>query len=105
MIKISACRTSPCSRKELHRLAALVGEGAISSEMQKRVGEMIKTFLERAQAKLEGESTVEQEAISSALTCLASTQQIFHFSFHIFIFHPKPDCKADGCAELRSRFA
>ena len=50
--------------RELHRLAALVGEGAISSEMQKRVGEMIKTFLERAQTKLEGESTVEQEAIS-----------------------------------------
>jgi hypothetical protein len=48
----------------LHRLAALVGEGAISSEMQKRVGEMIRTFLERAQEKLEGESAVEQEAIS-----------------------------------------
>jgi hypothetical protein len=32
--------------------------------MQKRVGEMIRTFLERAQAKLEGESAVEQEAIS-----------------------------------------
>src|SRR6476619_3616512 len=50
--------------RELHRLAALVGEGAISSEMQKRVGEMIRTFLERAQTKLEGESAVEQEAIS-----------------------------------------
>src|SRR2546422_4430173 len=50
--------------RDLHRLAALVGEGAISSEMQKRVGEMIKTFLERAQARLEGETTVEQEAIS-----------------------------------------
>src|SRR6266545_2821119 len=49
---------------ELRRLAALVGEGAISSEMQKRVGEMIKTFLERAQAKLEGETAAEQEAIS-----------------------------------------
>jgi carbon monoxide dehydrogenase subunit G len=49
--------------KDLHRLAALVGEGAISSEMQKRVGEMIRTFLERAQVKLEGETTVEQEAI------------------------------------------
>jgi hypothetical protein len=40
----------------------LVGEGAISSEMQKRVAEMIRTFLERAQQKLEGESAVEQEA-------------------------------------------
>jgi carbon monoxide dehydrogenase subunit G len=50
--------------RELHRLAALVGEGAISSEMQKRVAEMIRTFLERAQAKLEGEAAVEQEATS-----------------------------------------
>lgn len=50
--------------RDLHRLAALVGEGAISSEMQKRVGEMIKTFLERAQVKLEGESSLEQEATS-----------------------------------------
>src|SRR5256885_12834484 len=50
--------------RDLHRLAALVGEGAISSEMQKRVGEMIRTFLERAQTKLEGESAVEQEATS-----------------------------------------
>ena len=52
--------------RELHRLAALVGEGAISSEMQKRVGEMIRTFLERAQTKLEGESAIEQEAISKS---------------------------------------
>ena len=50
--------------RELHRLASLVGEGAISSEMQKRVGEMIRTFLERAQAKLEAESGTSQEAIS-----------------------------------------
>lgn len=50
--------------KELHRLAGLVGEGAISSEMQKHVTKMIKTFLERAQTKLEGESAVEQEALS-----------------------------------------
>jgi hypothetical protein len=48
--------------RDLHRLAALVGEGAISSEMQKRVGEMIKTFLERSRVKLEGETPVEQEA-------------------------------------------
>jgi hypothetical protein len=49
--------------RDLHRLAALLGEGAISAEMQKRVKEMIKTFLERAQAKLEGESGHEQEAV------------------------------------------
>lgn len=49
--------------RDLHRLAALVGEGAISAEMQKRVREMIKTFLERAQAKLEGETGCEQEAV------------------------------------------
>lgn len=48
--------------KDLHRFAALVGEGAISAEMQKRVKEMIKVFLERAQQKLEGEALVEQEA-------------------------------------------
>lgn len=47
--------------RDLHRLAALVGEGAISSEMQKRVGEMIRTFLERARVKLE-EQPLEQEA-------------------------------------------
>jgi carbon monoxide dehydrogenase subunit G len=39
--------------KDLHLLAGLIGEGAISSEMQKRVGEMIRTFLERARVKLE----------------------------------------------------
>ena len=48
--------------KDLHFLAGLVGEGAISAEMEKRVTEMIKTFLERARTKLEGESTYEQEA-------------------------------------------
>jgi hypothetical protein len=46
----------------LHLLAGLVGEGAISAEMQKRVGEMIRTFLERARAKLEGETSYDQEA-------------------------------------------
>jgi carbon monoxide dehydrogenase subunit G len=50
--------------RDLHSLAAFIGEGAISSELQKRITEMIKTFLERAQDKLEGESAVEQEAIS-----------------------------------------
>ena len=43
--------------KDLHRFAILVGESAISAEMQKRVREMIKTFLERARVKLEGEAT------------------------------------------------
>jgi carbon monoxide dehydrogenase subunit G len=48
--------------KDLHRFAALVGEGAISAEMQKRVKEMIRVFLERAQQKLEleGETPVEE---------------------------------------------
>ncbi len=41
--------------KELHLLAGLVGEGRISAEMQKRVTEMIKTFLERARVRLEGQ--------------------------------------------------
>lgn len=50
--------------RDLHSLAAFIGEGAISSELQKRITEMIKTFLERAQDKLEGETAVEQEAIS-----------------------------------------
>lgn len=48
---------------DLHRFAALIGEGAISAEMQKRVGEMIQTFLERARAKLESEPACEQEAV------------------------------------------
>jgi len=48
--------------KELHRFAVLVGESAISAEMQKRVREMIKTFLERARVKLEAEEPLEQEA-------------------------------------------
>ena len=39
--------------RELHLLAGLVGEGRISAEMQKRVTEMVKTFLERARLKLE----------------------------------------------------
>jgi len=50
--------------RDLHSLAAFIGEGAISSELQKRITEMIKTFLERAQDKLEGEATIEQEAVS-----------------------------------------
>jgi carbon monoxide dehydrogenase subunit G len=39
--------------KELHLLAGLIGEGRISAEMQKRVTEMVKTFLQRARARLE----------------------------------------------------
>jgi hypothetical protein len=50
--------------RDLHRLASLVGEGPISAEMQKRVREMIQTFLERARLKLEGETSREQEAVS-----------------------------------------
>jgi carbon monoxide dehydrogenase subunit G len=40
--------------KELHLLAGLVGENRISAEMEKRVTEMIKTFVQRARIKLEG---------------------------------------------------
>jgi hypothetical protein len=49
--------------KDLHRFAILVGESAISNEMQKRVREMIKTFLERARVKLEAEEPFEPEAM------------------------------------------
>jgi hypothetical protein len=51
--------------RDLHLLAGLIGEGAISAEMQKRVGEMIRTFLERARIQLESlesEAGCEQEA-------------------------------------------
>ena len=49
--------------KDLHRFAVLVGEGRISAEMQDRVREMIKTFLERARVKLESETSVDPEPI------------------------------------------
>lgn len=49
--------------KDLHRLAILVGEGRISNEMQKRVREMIKTFLERARVKLETEESLDQDGL------------------------------------------
>ena len=49
--------------RDLHKLASLVGEGPISAEMQKRVREMIKTFLERAQAKLESEPEFEEQPV------------------------------------------
>ena len=39
--------------RELHMLASLVGESRISAEMQHRIAEMMKTFLQRARAKLE----------------------------------------------------
>ena len=52
--------------RDLHRFAILVGEGRISSEMQKRVREMIKTFLERAREKLETETSVDQEALADS---------------------------------------
>jgi carbon monoxide dehydrogenase subunit G len=39
--------------RELHMLAGLVGESCISAEMQKRIADMMKTFLARARAKLE----------------------------------------------------
>jgi carbon monoxide dehydrogenase subunit G len=38
---------------DLHLLAGLAGEGRISAEMQKRVAEMVKTFLARARVRLE----------------------------------------------------
>src|SRR5687767_15495029 len=47
--------------RDLHGLASLVGEGPISAAMQKRVSEMIKTFLERARVKLEAELDCEQQ--------------------------------------------
>ncbi len=40
---------------ELHLLAGLAGENIISNEMQKRVTQMIKTFLEKARTRLEQE--------------------------------------------------
>lgn len=47
--------------RDLHRFAVLLGESAISAEMQKRVREMILTFLARAQERLENETLPEQE--------------------------------------------
>jgi len=43
--------------KDFHALAAFIGEGPISAEMQKHVTKMIKTFLERSRAKLESETS------------------------------------------------
>ena len=47
--------------RDLHRFAVLLGESAISAEMQKRVREMIKTFLARAQERLEAETLPDSE--------------------------------------------
>ena len=41
------------SARDLHYLAGLAGEGLISSEMTKKVTEMIKVFIQRAKEKLE----------------------------------------------------
>ena len=41
------------SARELHYLAGLAGENLISSELTKRVSEMIKVFIQRAKEKLE----------------------------------------------------
>lgn len=41
---------------ELHMLAGLVGESRLSSELQKGVSEMMRTFLQRARTRLEGEA-------------------------------------------------
>lgn len=39
--------------RELHIMAGLIGESRISAEMERRIGQMMQTFLERARAKLE----------------------------------------------------
>lgn len=41
------------SARDLHYLAALAGENLISTEMTKKVREMIKVFIQRAKEKLE----------------------------------------------------
>jgi carbon monoxide dehydrogenase subunit G len=41
------------SARELHMLAGLAGESLISSEMSKKVQEMIRTFIQRAKERLE----------------------------------------------------
>jgi carbon monoxide dehydrogenase subunit G len=41
------------SARELHMLAGLAGEGLISSELAKKVQEMIKVFIQRAKERLE----------------------------------------------------
>jgi len=41
------------SARELHILAGVVGESVISSEMSKKIAEMIKVFIQRAKERLE----------------------------------------------------
>ncbi len=41
------------SARELHLLAGVAGETMISREMSRRIGEMIKTFVQKAKNKLE----------------------------------------------------
>ena len=41
------------SARELHLLAGLAGESIISSEMSKKVAEMLKTFVQKARERLE----------------------------------------------------
>lgn len=41
------------SARELHLLAGVVGESVISSEMSKKITEMIKVFIQRAKDRLE----------------------------------------------------
>jgi carbon monoxide dehydrogenase subunit G len=41
------------SARELHMLAGLAGESLISTEMSKKITEMIKVFIQRAKEKLE----------------------------------------------------
>ena len=45
------------SARELHLLAGLAGESIISTEMSKRIAEMIKVFVRKAKEKLEKKST------------------------------------------------
>ncbi len=48
--RVELRRQSP---RELHLLAGLAGESRLSAEMQKGVTEMMRTFLQRARARLE----------------------------------------------------
>jgi hypothetical protein len=41
------------SARELHLLAGVAGEAIISREMSRRIGEMIKTFVQKAKNRLE----------------------------------------------------
>lgn len=47
--------------RELHALAGLVGASRLSSEMQKRVNEMMRVFLDKARGKIEKLATDEHK--------------------------------------------